>query len=344
MVKIVTVKANSSTQNEDNKVLKDNSCFFKKYQQRIITSIVLIMAVSVWMFIGAVYLEPIFGVKPLWSVYTFMVINTLILIGCLWEIINLKQAAKWPLVLKLLIITMGIIFLWFPIGKETFGPYLYNHLWFETWMSMIVLFGFIAIFLLIAYRAKTFQLGDVLFVFLWVIYLVLAFKAVNFLMLSQINSVQKLGWPTLLFLFVIVMSNDIGAFIGGVIYGKNKLAPRVSPNKTWEGAITGIGVAMVLSMITVIVFLQTSNYNLLPFYEGSIGKAPIYIAYVAVVFILSLISQMGDLLFSYLKRNYGVKDFSNIFPGHGGLLDRLDSFSGVAIAGFIVALLFLSVI
>lgn len=338
------VKTISSIQNEEQKLLKDNSVFLKKYQQRIITSIVLVMVVSLWMFIGAVYLEPIFGVKPLWSAYTFMIINTLIFIGCLWEIINLKQAAKWPLALKLLVIVMGIVLLWLPIGKETFGPYLYNHLWFETWMSMVVLIGFIALFLLIAYRAKTFQLGDVLFVFLWTIYLMLAFKAVNFLMLSQFNSVQKLGWPTLLFLLVIVMSNDIGAFMGGVIYGKTKLAPRVSPNKTWEGAVTGLVVAMLLSMTSVIVFLQATNYNPLPFYEGTNGKAPIYIAYVAVVFILSLVSQTGDLLFSYLKRSYGVKDFSNIFPGHGGLLDRLDSVSAVMIGGFIVSLLFSSTI
>lgn len=340
------IKSIVKTQNEVKNLSKDNPSFFKKYQKRIITSIILIMAVSLWMFIGAIYLEPVFGIKPLWSAYTFMAINTLIFIGCLWEIINLKKSTKWPLVLKLLVITMGIVFLWFPIGKETFGPYLYNHLWFETWMSMVLLIVFIAIFLVIAWRAKTFQLGDVIFVFLWVIYLVFTFKAINFLMLSQLVLDQKLGWPTLLLIIVIVVSNDIGAFIGGVIYGKTKLAPRISPNKTWEGAVTGLGAAMVLSMVTVIIFLQISNYsyNPLPFYEGSMGKTPIYIAYVAVVFILSVLSQMGDLLFSYLKRNYDVKDFSNIFPGHGGLLDRLDSFSAAVIGGFIVTLLFSSTI
>lgn len=311
--------------------------FLKTYHQRVLTSLVLIICAILWMFIGAIYLEPVFGEKPQWAAYTFMVINSLIFSGCLLEIINLKKAANWSITLKVFIILTGVVFLWFPLGKETFGPYIYNHYWFETWMTLLLLFVFIGTFLLIAWKSKTFQISDIFFVFTWIIYLVFAFKAVNFLMLSQIIDISKLGWPTLLFLFVIVMSNDIGAFIGGVIYGKKPLAPRISPHKTWEGAITGLLTAMLLSMLTVAIFLETSNYNPLPFYVA-VSKVPIYIAYLAASFILSIASQMGDLLFSYLKRNYQVKDFSNLLPGHGGLLDRLDSFSAVAIIAFLITL------
>lgn len=312
------------------------SNFLITYRTRILTSFILLACAVLWMFIGGVYLEPIFGNKPQWSAYTFMIINTVIFGGCLWEIINLRKDSKWSVLLKIFIILTGIILLWVPIGKETFGPYIYNHYWFETWMTLLILLFFICIFILIAWRSKTFQLLDVVFIFTWIIYLVFAFKAVNFLMLSQIN-LSKLGWPSLLLVLVIVVSNDVGAFIGGVIYGKTKIAPKISPNKTWEGAITGLVTAIVLSMVTVTIFLQTSNYNPLPFLEGN-SKAPIYIGYLATIFILSIVSQIGDLLFSYLKRNYQVKDFSNILPGHGGLLDRLDSFSAVAIFAFLIAL------
>lgn len=310
--------------------------FFITYQTRIVTSFMLVACAALWMFIGGIYLEPIFGNKPQWSAYTFMVINTVIFAVCLWEIINLRKGSKWSVFLKIFIILTGIILLWVPIGKETFDPYIYNHYWFETWMTLLILLFFIFIFVLIAWRSKNFQLPDVFFIFTWIIYLVFAFKAVNFLMLSEIN-LSKLGWPSVLLVLVIVISNDVGAFIGGVIYGKTKMAPKISPNKTWEGAITGLVTAIILSMVTVTIFLGTSNYNPLPFLEVN-GKVPVYIAYLATSFILSIASQMGDLLFSYLKRNYQVKDFSNILSGHGGLLDRLDSFSVVVIFAFLIAL------
>lgn len=317
------------------------SNFFITYRVRILTSFVLVVCTALWMFIGAIYLASIFGNKPQWSAYTFMIINTIIFSGCLWEIINLRKEAKWSVFLKIFIILTGIILLWVPIGKETFGPYIYNHYWFETWMTLLILLFFISIFLLIAWKSKTFQLVDVVFIFTWIIYLAFAFKAINFLMLSQINISKlwkiNLGWPSLLLILVIVVANDVGAFIGGVIYGKTKIAPKISPNKTWEGAITGLVTAIILSMITVTIFLETSNYNPLPFLESN-GKVPVYIAYLATSFILSVASQMGDLLFSYLKRNYQVKDFSNILPGHGGLLDRFDSFSAVAIFAYLIAL------
>ncbi|WP_425381743.1 phosphatidate cytidylyltransferase [Spiroplasma endosymbiont of Polydrusus pterygomalis] len=331
----------SKTVNKENS--KSKVSFFKKfnnffitYRTRIVTGFILLACAVVWMFIGGVYLEPIFGNKPQWSAYIFMVINTIIFGGCLWEIINLRKDAKWSVLLKIFIILTGIILLWIPIGKETFGPYIYNHYWFETWMTLLILIFFICIFILIAWRSKNFQLADVVFIFTWIIYLVFAFKAINFLMLSQVN-LSKLGWPSLLLVLVIVVANDVGAFLGGVSYGKTKIAPKVSPNKTWEGAITGLVTAIILSMVTVTIFLQTSNYNPLPFLEAN-SKAPVYIAYLATSFILSIASQMGDLLFSYLKRNYQVKDFSNFLPGHGGLLDRLDSFSAVAIFAYLIAL------
>ena len=314
--------------------------FFKTYKKRMFTTVLLLIATMGWMFTGAIYLEPIFGNKPPWAAYTFMIINSIIFVGCLWEIINLKKTLKWSLFFKIFIIITGLVVLWFPLGKEQFGPYLYNDKWFEAWMTLLLLIAVVISLLLISWKSKNLQIIDIIFIMMWILYLTFTFKAINFLMLSTVNyDNNELGWPTLLLLLVIVIANDIGAFIGGVLYGHTKLAPHISPAKTWEGAISGLITAMVLTMVLVTILLQTTNYYPLPFYEGKYGKAPIFLAYCAISFIFSIISQMGDLLFSLCKRKHNVKDFSHIFPGHGGFLDRLDSLSAVVIAGWLLILL-----
>lgn len=309
--------------------------------KRSCTTVFLIAGLASWMFIGAVYLTPILGNKPDWSAYTFMSISSILLIVALMEIINLRKQLKWSWGIKIFILFMGLICLWFPLGNENFGLYLYNKNWFNPWMNIAIYCLFILILFAISFGSKKFMKEDILFVLVWTIYLVITFKGVNYMML-QSNGLQQLGWPTLLYLWVIVMSSDMGAYFGGMLWGKRPLAPTISPKKTWEGAISGFVISMILSIITITLLLEVGKYNPLPLYEGSSGKAPVYIAYIGITVILSVVSQFGDLLFSYLKRNHNVKDFSHIFPGHGGLLDRLDSFSAVAFLSFFICLLLIS--
>ena len=107
---------------------------------------------------------------------------------------------------------------------------------------------------------------------------------------------------------LIVAFADIGAYFSGRAFGKHKLATNVSPKKTWEGLVGGV----VANLIFVAVLLVTLNVDHGPMLLG-------------LVMITVLASVLGDLLESMVKRHRGIKDSGNILPGHGGILDRLDS-------------------
>ena len=121
-------------------------------------------------------------------------------------------------------------------------------------------------------------------------------------------------WEYLILLpLVAAFISDAFALFAGLAFGKHKLAPELSPKKTVEGAVGGFAGAVVCTMVYGAVlqfgFDVPVNYLCLAVY-GALGSA---------------VSQLGDLSFSYIKREYGIKDFGNILPGHGGILDRFDS-------------------
>jgi phosphatidate cytidylyltransferase len=134
-----------------------------------------------------------------------------------------------------------------------------------------------------------------------------------------LRSDSEVGFVAVMFLFAIVWTTDIAAYFLGRLIGGPKLLPRVSPKKTWSGAIGGLAAA-VLAAITVAKLAGLSGL--------------ISIAFVAAV--LSAVSQAGDLFESQLKRRFGAKDSSHLIPGHGGLMDRLDGF---VFAAFVAALI-----
>lgn len=125
----------------------------------------------------------------------------------------------------------------------------------------------------------------------------------------------------MLAIFVLIWINDTGAFLFGSLFGKHRLIERISPKKSVEGFISGI----VISVIAAIVF---------SLYFHSIS---IYL-WVAIGFITSIFASLGDLFESLLKRTFGVKDSGNIIPGHGGILDRIDSLLIVFPAIFLLLL------
>ena len=113
-------------------------------------------------------------------------------------------------------------------------------------------------------------------------------------------------------------ANDTGAYFIGRASGKHKLAPKISPAKTWEGAIGGL-VSAILAAIVIATVLKLISLKL---------RAPFVFEYWQIVllgFLVSLFAQLGDLVESLLKRNMGVKESGNLLPGHGGILDRFDS-------------------
>ena len=109
---------------------------------------------------------------------------------------------------------------------------------------------------------------------------------------------------------------DAFALFGGTRFGRHKLAPLVSPHKTWEGSISGALASVVAG---------AALYFLLPLIPGLVYRnIPLWVC-VATAFLSSSMGQIGDLAESLVKRMIGVKDFSNLIPGHGGLMDRADS-------------------
>ncbi|WP_291995564.1 phosphatidate cytidylyltransferase [Candidatus Accumulibacter sp. ACC003] len=122
---------------------------------------------------------------------------------------------------------------------------------------------------------------------------------------------RQAGPLSLLAIMTVVWLADIGAYFAGRRFGQHKLAPNISPGKTWEGAIGG-GVAVV-----AYGFLLSSRLPAV--------LADNYLLLLLVLILLTVISVMGDLFESLLKRQAGLKDSSQVLPGHGGVLDRIDS-------------------
>jgi phosphatidate cytidylyltransferase len=129
------------------------------------------------------------------------------------------------------------------------------------------------------------------------------------------------GFLAVIFLFAIVWTTDIGAYIVGRAVGGPKLVPQVSPKKTWAGAIGGMIAAVVVAVAVAKVAALTDLFA---------------IAMLAVV--LSVFAQGGDLFESFFKRRFGAKDSSHLIPGHGGLMDRLDGFVTASVVAALIGL------
>jgi len=146
-----------------------------------------------------------------------------------------------------------------------------------------------------------------------VLYVVFAGGVMPMLLLSLVRIGVRESAAVYVFLpFVAAFSSDSGAYFAGYFLGKKKAFPNLSPKKTVAGCIGGLVSAVLLMMLygfVISLFGYAVNYLLLALY-GFFG---------------SLACQFGDLVFSAVKRQYGVKDYGNIIPGHGGMLDRFDS-------------------
>jgi phosphatidate cytidylyltransferase len=124
---------------------------------------------------------------------------------------------------------------------------------------------------------------------------------------------QKYEWAPLMILVALVWTTDIFAYIVGRAIGGKKLAPRISPNKTWAGLLGGMFFASIIT-------------GLLAFY----WQLALWPWYFLIGLFIAFIAQMGDLFESYMKRRAGFKDSGHILPGHGGILDRIDGLLAAA--------------
>jgi phosphatidate cytidylyltransferase len=120
-----------------------------------------------------------------------------------------------------------------------------------------------------------------------------------------------------LFLLVLIWAADVGAYFAGRAYGKNKLCPAVSPGKTLEGVYGGIALSQLVAISYVYISIQTPSVN-------------DFLMFCFLSLSVALVSVLGDLFESVLKRIAKVKDSGKLLPGHGGLLDRIDSLTSSA--------------
>jgi len=140
-------------------------------------------------------------------------------------------------------------------------------------------------------------------------------------------------WWVLVVLSTVWLA-DVGGYLFGSWLGKNLIAPRISPKKTWEGYVAGVFVSVIGSPLLLLLYQRFQ----LPVYETITYKAVILLAVV-----MSVVSILGDLFISLFKRYFGEKDTGKILPGHGGILDRMDSWIwAVALGYYLITAIILS--
>ena len=143
----------------------------------------------------------------------------------------------------------------------------------------------------------------------------LLYAFLPFLALTELRGDWPIGLVAICLVFACVWGADTFAYFSGRAIGGPKLAPSISPNKTWSGFVGGLAGSVVLATIVVLVAGDEPGPWLLP-----------------AALVLSLVSQMGDLFESWIKRRFKVKDSGHVIPGHGGVLDRID---GLIFASFV---------
>ena len=216
------------------------------------------------------------------------------------EFFNTKYNKKDYLVVKILAVVNLMVL-------------LFNNTFYNFDIGAMVAFLLLSLTLPIMFYKdnKLYNIVDALYVVGMVLFLGLAFG--NIIYLSNDNLAKCI------FIFIIAFISDTYAYIGGSLIGKHKFT-EISPNKTIEGVMIGvlmgslIGGTYYFNIVSGLTLSQT----------------------LVLCLVLTVLSVMGDLLFSSIKRNFGEKDFSNLIPGHGGILDRFDSILYVSLGLYII--------
>lgn len=137
-----------------------------------------------------------------------------------------------------------------------------------------------------------------------------------FIRLRDMFQIEQFGIYLIFYGLICALATDSGAQLAGMAFGKHKMSPNISPKKTVEGAIGGLIFSLILNAVAIILYNRLADFKMDEF-----AVTVLLVACLPV----SFLGMMGDLSASVLKRNFGVKDFGKIFPGHGGVMDRFDS-------------------
>lgn len=237
----------------------------------------------------------------------FTILMTLLALASMYELITIREKKKKiPMLIKvisyLLVIFSSIL---------TYNQNIFSYTMSYQLISFIVLIFLLPI--LLKSKSIDYDINDALYLVGSLLFINIAF--------NLILVVRNYSLNYLIYLLLITVITDTFALITGMYIGKNKLAPSISPHKTIEGFIGG---ALMGTFVATTFYFTVIDSNI-----------SLVILILTTAF-LSVIGQLGDLVFSSIKRTYGVKDFSNLIPGHGGILDRLDSIIFVILAFILV--------
>lgn len=267
-------------------------------KQRIISAVVLLAIFIPILLIGKV---------------PYAILMTILAWMGLYEIINARKRKKdFPSIMKFLSYLLVALFVITNYRTQEVLTYKNLQFFLDYRLMAILIFSYIMPIIFI--DNKKYNLNDALFLIGSTLFIGISF--------NLLISIRNLSLEYIIYIFLISTITDTFALLTGRKIGKNKLAPNVSPNKTIEGSIGG---SIMGTFVSSIYFLEVINPSVSVF------------AVVMMSLILSVIGQMGDLVFSAIKRYYNTKDFSNLIPGHGGILDRLDSIIFIVL-GFLIFL------
>ena len=256
----------------------------------------------------------------LWNYFTFSAFFYVVSLIGLIEFYNIAQKLDSKPFKIAGLLFASLIYL-MTLNYNLFGCSLFDKIVISKHQIFLLLL--IAVIFLIPVLAlfikRTPDIKDVLFTLFGIFYSVVPFVTLN-LMASQNNQFSP---KLILGIIFLIWSNDTFAYLGGSLFGKNKMIERISPGKTWEGTIFGVLITFVMS------FLFKN------FFENEFGLLWLFFG-----FFVPVLATIGDLIESMLKRQAQIKDSGNIMPGHGGVLDRFDSLIFVAPIVFIIFNLF----
>ena len=241
----------------------------------------------------------------------FAVFMSLLAIMGLYELIHIRESKKeFPFLMK---VFAYILVVFFSLRNFTSIEFITN---IDYRVMSFIIFAFLMPLVFINDNKK-YNLNDALFLIGSTLFIGLSF---NLIIITRNYDILYI-----VYMLLITTITDTFALFTGMLIGKHPLAKDISPKKTVEGLLGGLFMGTVIAVV---------------FYHVGINpKLPLSIL-VLITLLLASVGQIGDLVFSSIKRYYGKKDFSNLIPGHGGILDRLDSIIFVVLA----SVLFLGII
>ena len=272
---------------------------------RVITSIVAIIGIFPFFWLS----DPVGLGNPLH--YVFPLLIAAIAFVCTYELLHCLALDKNYFVA----VPLYLAALCFPMLARVMYDQIDNYIRVAI-LSVLVLI--IYLFAVIVFRFGKEDSGRIALVFMTSLYVIGSFSAI--VVLRNSAALPAAGRYLFLMPFIFSWTTDSFAYFTGRLFGKHKLIPQVSPKKTVEGAIGGIAFCVATACL----------YGLIV--KAAFGDvAPNYIALIIGGLLASVVSQIGDLVMSAIKRQYGIKDFGIFLPGHGGLLDRFDSSIAVTV-------------